>query len=198
MQPIFAAMGAAQMLFVWPFLLAAAFAFTILVAIRSWRRWAIPILTGLLASGPFLFAGMGSVLLVNHFLGYDARPEPRILLVCLSVGIPAGLLGGVTAGILARLLTGILPRLLLRWAIVVVAGYSYFAVLIVLNIAASARWPLPDSVPKLTTLFLAEAVLALVGAWFTARNPEPFRGSRFRLPIGLRFRQRGGQPPACR
>jgi hypothetical protein len=180
-----------QLLFAAPFLLAAALAFTILAAVPRWRRWAIPIPTGILASAPCLFAGMGGVLLINHLLGYDTGPEPKILLVCLSIGIPAGILGGAAAGIVARLLTGILPRLVLRTAIVIAAWCSYFVLLVVLDIAATARWRLPDSM----ALPIVEAVLALIGAWLIARNPEPFRSSRFRLPIGIGFRHRGRETP---
>jgi hypothetical protein len=179
-----------QLLFAAPFLLAAALAFTFLAAVPRWRRWAIPIPSGILASAPCLFAGMGGVLLINHLLGYDAGPEPKILLVCLSIGIPAGIIGGVAAGVVARLLTGILPSPVLRSAIVVAAWCSYFVLLVVLNIAATARWRLPDS----RTLWIVEAVLALVGAWLTAGNPEPFRSPRFRLPVGIGFRHRGRQP----
>jgi hypothetical protein len=177
------------LLFVAPFLFAAALAFTILAAVPRWRRWAIPIPSGILASAPCLFAVMGAELWAAHLLGRDTAPAPgrKVLLAGLAIAILVGILGGVAAGIVARLLTGILPRLVLRSAIVVAAWCSYFVLLVVLNIAATARWRLPDSM----ALPIVEAVLALIGAWLIARDPEPFRSSRFRLPVGIGFRQRG-------
>jgi hypothetical protein len=183
-----------QILFVAPFLLAAALAFTLLAAVPQWRRWAIPIPTGILAAAPSLFAGMGAVLLINHLLGYDAGPQPKIILVCLSIGIPAGILGGAAAGIIAHLLTGILPRLILRSAVLVAAWCSYFVLLIVLDIAAASHWSLTNSLAS----WLVEASLAFIGAWLVARKPDPFRSSSFRLPMGSRFPDRlAGAPPGA-
>lgn len=181
-------MGAMQLLFAAPFLLAAALAFTILAVIPPWRRWALPIPSGILASGPSLFATLGAELLVAHLLGHDNGPAPprAVLLSGLSIAVLGGILGGVAAGVIARLLAATLPRLLLRMAVLVSAWCSDFVLLIALNIAVSARWPLPDT----GALPIAEALLALIPAWFTARNPDPFRSSLLRLPIGLRFRQR--------
>ncbi|MGB7356450.1 MAG: hypothetical protein WBD06_22295 [Acidobacteriaceae bacterium] len=180
-----------QILFVAPFLFAAALAFTILAAIPPWRRWAIPIPTGIIAAAPCLFAVMGAELWVVHLLGRDTGPSPgrKVLLAGLAVAIVGGILGGSVAGVVARLLTGILPRLVLRSAIVLAAWCSYFVLFVVLNIAATARWRLPDN----NALPFAEAALALIGAWFTATNPEPFRSPHFRLPVGIGFRHRGRQ-----
>lgn len=179
-----------ELLFAAPFLLAAALAFAILAAVPRWRRWAIPIPTGIIISNPCLFMIIGGELLIAHFVGYDAatRPAPvrTILIACLSIAILGGIVGGVAAGLVARLLTAILPRILLQIAILIAAWCSYFILLIALDIAATARWRLQDS----SALPIAEAVLALVGAWLTARHPEPFRSSRIRLPVGTRFRYR--------
>jgi hypothetical protein len=175
-----------QLLFAAPFLLAAALAFTILAAVPPWRRWALPIPTGLIAANPCLFAGIGVVLLVNHGLGYDSGPQPKILLVCLSVGIPAGIVGGAVAGFAARFVAAILPRLLLQIAILIAGWCSYFVLFVVLNIAASARWHLSDNL----AVWITGAILAFIAAWFTARNPEPFRSSRIHLPVGSRFARR--------
>ena len=185
-----------QLLFAAPFLLVAALAFTILAAVPPWRRWAIPIPTAVIASGPSLFAVIGAELLIAHLLGHDVNTNPgpgrQALIAAFSLAVLGGIVGGIAAGVVARFLTGILPRVLLRSAIVIAAWCSYFVLFVALNIAASARLRLPDSI----ALPLVEAALALVGAWFTARNPEPFRTSRIRLPIGLRFSQRGdGAPP---
>ena len=179
-----------ELLFAAPFLLAAALAFAILAAVPRWRRWAIPIPSGIIASNPCLFMIIGGELLIAHFVGYDSATHPApartILIACLSIAILGGIVGGVAAGFLARLLTAILPRILLRIAILIGAWCSYFILLIALNIAATARWRLPDS----AAVPIVEAVLALAGAWLTARNPEPFRVSRVRLPVGSRFRYR--------
>jgi hypothetical protein len=178
------------LLFAAPFLLAAALAFAIPAAVPPWRRWAIPIPTGIIASNPCLFMIIGGELLIAHFVGYDTatRPAPvrTILIACLSIAILGGIVGGVAAGFVARLLTAILPRVLLRIAILIAAWCSYFILLMALDIAATARWRLPDN----NALPFAEVALALIGAWFTARNPEPFRSSRVRLPVGTRFRYR--------
>jgi len=179
-----------QLLFAAPFLLAAALAFTILAAVPRWRRWAIPLPSGVIASNPCLFIIIGTELLIAHLLGYDTATHPapgrKILIACLSIAILGGLVGGVAAGYLARLLTATLPRVLLRIAIVMAAWCSYFVLFVVLNIAASARWHLSDN----AAVWITGGVLAFVGAWFTARNPEPFRSGRVRLPVGSRFRYR--------
>jgi hypothetical protein len=181
-----------QLLFVAPFLFAAALAFTILAAIPPWRRWAIPIPTGILGSAPCLFAVFGGEMLVTHWLGHDPGPGRKAILAYLCVAIVAGILGGIAAGMVARLLTGILPRILLRSAILIAAGCSYFVLLVAMSLAAAWYWRLPDS----NISWIVEAVLVFIGAWFTAGNPEPFRSSNFRLPVGMGFRQRGRQPLA--
>lgn len=183
-----------QILFAAPFLLAAALAFTILAAFPRGRRWAIPIPTGILASAPCFFAVFGGELLAAHWLGHDLGPGRKALLVYLSIAILAGILGGVAAGIVARLLTGILSRLLLRAALIAAAACSYFVLFILLDIAASSWWRLSDN----AAVWIAGLVLSFTGAWLTTRNPEPFRSSRFRLPVGSRFRYRmaGTHPSA--
>lgn len=179
-----------QLFFAAPFLLAAALAFTILAAVPRWRRWAIPIPSGVIASNPCLFVIIGGELLVAHFLGYDTATHPapgrNILIACLCIAILGGIGGGVAAGVAARFVTGILPRVLLRIAILIAAGCSYFVLFAVLSIAASARWHLPDN----AAVWITGDVLAFVAAWLTARNPESFRSSRVRLPVGTRFRYR--------
>lgn len=180
-----------QLLFAAPFLLAAALAFTILAAVPRWRRWAILIPTGTIAAGPCFFVAFGAGLWIDHLLGHDTGPERRSLLLYFSLAILAGILGGVAAGIISRFLTGILPRVLLRVTVFIAAGCSYFVLFLALDIAASARWHLPEN----GWFWSAGAVLSLVGAWLTAANPEPFRSSSFRLPIGAQFHRRVSSAP---
>ncbi|MGA7522753.1 MAG: hypothetical protein WBW84_09725 [Acidobacteriaceae bacterium] len=178
-----------QILFAAPFLLAAALAFTILAAVPRWRRWAIPIPTGIIASGPCLLAIAIIEILAVRAISGNAWPGRWANILYIVSSVVGGIFGGVAAGIVTRLLTCVLPRPLLRAALTVAAWCSYFVLFTALDIAATAYWHLHSGPAS----WIVGASLTFIGAWLVASNPESFRSSSFRWPIGSRLQSRASR-----
>jgi hypothetical protein len=180
-----------QVIFAAPFILLAGIVFCSLSIIPRARRWAIPIPTGVIVSGPCLLAVLMFEALAGHFLLHDSWPA-WLVTTYLSIGVLAAVVGGIAAGILARFAAALLPRLLLRLAVFVAAWCSYLVVawgaeslLSSLNSPKEMR----TQVPGLLT-FAVEVLLSFIGAFFIAQRSEEFRSRRIRLPQGMTFRKR--------
>jgi hypothetical protein len=155
-----------------PFVLLAGLVFTVLSLVPKARRWAIPIPTGILGAGPSALLGLGAV---AFWMTHPARPMGRSALIpFVCCGASTGLLGGVITWVLARWAASILPALLLRGAVLVAAWCSYFVVLAALLLWGEYRFELKDA----SLWFGADAVLALIGAWFLSLRAEQFRPRR--------------------
>ncbi len=181
-----------QILFAVPFILAAGIVFTVLSVIPRARRWAIPIPTGILGACPASLVGLFiGVLLIQSF--ESPRPGRGPLVLFCSLGALTGLAGGFVTGAIARVVASILSGMLLRMAVFVAGWCSYFVLiagaLFFVNVHAAESshmgWPV------IAMTISLELLLSFIGAWFIAQKSEEFRPSRFRLPRGTSFRNRG-------
>ena len=193
-----------QVLIVAPFLLAAGLVFTLLSVFPPWRRWAIPIPTGITAAGPCLIVAL---ILVGVLARLVAPSHPwGGLFADVYLGLAAfgAVVGGVLAGISARFAASLLPFLLLRLTVFVAAWCSYFVLTcaagFLLNLAAPLRaggW-----IAGLVIVVI-NFTLSFIGAWFTGRSSESFRPARTRMadlltsfpgPTWLQSRAKRGSP----
>jgi len=155
-----------------PFVLLAAIVFIVLSLTPRAGRWAISIPAGILGFGASALLGLGAV---AFWVTHPARPMGRgFLTPFLFCGAFTGLLGGVVTWVIARWAASMLPALALRIAVFVAAWCSYFVVLAGLLVWGEYRFELKDA----SLWFGADAVLALIAAWFISGSPEQFRPRR--------------------
>jgi hypothetical protein len=182
-----------QILFAAPFIFLAGFVFTVLSLIPRARRWAIPIPTGILAAGPFSSLAIFIGLLVVQSSG--AAASSRYPLIAFYTGAAiSGLLGGFFTGTITRFVVSVLPAILLRLAVLVAAWCSYSVLIASALFVLAAKGYSRVGGPVVAITISLELLLSFIGAWFVARRWEEFRSSRYRLPRGTRFRDRGNTP----
>lgn len=187
-------MGAMLLLFWAPFAVAAALVFTILSLIPPARRWAIPSATGVVGAEPCLMIALVGAPFLLKFLGLRRLNPTELFYIGVSLAAIGGIAGGLVAGLLARSLVQLLPKLFLRIAVVVAGWCSYFVVIYTLNFVADRDFT--ENLAMFYSVAALEALIALIAAWFVAKDSERFRNKRIRLPYGMPFRKRGPSPPA--
>jgi hypothetical protein len=165
-----------------PFLFAAGLAFTILSVIRPLRRWAIPIPTGVITCGPCLIVTLILSSALAHFVAPNHLWSGWFAASFLGLAGLAAVLGGIIAGLAAWVVASHLPVLLLRCAVFIAAWCSYFVLIYGLGFLINmGDRILPAGWIVGLLIFVFNALLSFIAAWFTARNSESYRPGANRL-----------------
>jgi hypothetical protein len=165
-----------------PFLFAAGLAFTMLSVIRPLRRWAIPIPTAVIACGPCLIVTLILSSVLAHLIAPNHPWSGWFAGFFLGLAGFAAVLGGVIAGLAGWVVASHLPVLLLRCAVFTAAWCSYFVLICGLGFLINMGGPiLPGGWIVGLLIFVLNALLSFIGAWFTARKSESYRPDTNRL-----------------
>ena len=180
-----------QILFAAPFLLAARLTFTVLSLTPGARRWAIPIPSGIIATGPCVIAALLAVSISLQHVAPKVTWAGRVAYTGVGIALAIAVIGGVVIGGVARMAASLLPTLLLRTAVFVAAWCSYFVLVVGINFLSNLVWWHDRAGTAVLVAVLGlDVILSLIAAFFIAKRSEQFRPKRIHLPKGRTFHGR--------